>query len=381
MNTTEHIQKRGVTPPLSCEMGTVEDLFHYPDTAFNLSLKLSQDDVKIEIKEENTISIPELTKLFIGKTPQGVNHIIKDIYNLSPIKRGRANYLSSPDARTLLTNCGFKFPESAKVIAIQTTKGGVGKSTLAINMAKRLNQYGAKVLLIDTDQQANATLAYNIDGEDQYSLYDVISEEQDCLDITINDAILKITPSLHILPSNTDNSLLESYMTMRVTRLDLLFDRLLTKVKDQYDYIIIDCSPTLGSLNSGILLSVDELIIPQIPDNFSWSSIGKTLKWMRDVTRSYEGKRSTKIKIFLNRYDHSRSSVDFLGKSNSTPLVKNFTLDTVVRNCEEIRKQLNKNQSIFDTLKSTTIREDMDSLIKEIITLTTLTSNTRQQGH
>jgi chromosome partitioning protein len=348
-------------------LGTVEELFLYSDEDFDLSL--NEEVNEIITSEEHEISVPDICKLFPETTPQGVNHILKTSIGITPTKRGRTNYLKSSEVRSLFKHYGYDYSKQSKVLAFLATKGGVGKTTSTRNVAHRLNQYGFKVLVIDIDPQGNTTQTLGINGDNHYVMYDVISKDSDKKEIKMKDAILKLTPNYHLLPSGSDNALLDTYLTMREKRVDLLFNGLIDSVKKDYDIILFDCSPSLSLLNSGVLLSSSEVIIPQTPDSFSFKSVGNTLKWLRDVTEEYDSDRSKKVKVFFNKYDHLQTSKDFLMHAYSEKVLTNFNMKTAVRNCEEIRKKQNVGESIFSSNKKTTIRDDMDSLVKELVDL------------
>jgi cellulose biosynthesis protein BcsQ len=305
MNTTE-LQSQDISKSpielLNTEdkdiSGTVAELFTYNDTDFNLVTIKEDEGNSFEKQPENKISLPELQELFPATTAQGLAHIIKNIIGLKTTKHGRTSYLDSSSCRKLLSERGYKYKEKAEVIVNVATKGGIGKTITTVSFAKRANQYGARVLVIDADQQGNSTQTFGIDGSNYHCLYEVISHEQDCVDVTLSNAIIEITDTLHILPSNTSNSLLESYISMHVKRQDRLFANLLEPLLDSYDYIVFDCSPSLGTLNSSILAGADRLLIPLTPDSYSYKSIGVTLKWMRDVTQAFECNRDKKNKYF-----------------------------------------------------------------------------------
>ncbi len=148
--------------------------------------------------------------------------------------------------------------KTAKIIAIVNQKGGVGKTTTAINLASFLSEIGKKVLLIDMDPQANATSGLGLKLEKiTYSVYDLLINNQELTHV------LYPTPfkNLHILPANKNLAGAEIEMVSHVSRETLLKQRI-EALKDYYDYIIIDCPPSLGLLTINSLSSADRVIVP-----------------------------------------------------------------------------------------------------------------------
>ena len=186
----------------------------------------------------------------------------------------------------------------SEVIGIINQKGGVAKTTTAINLAATLNQKGKKVLLVDVDPQANATTGLGIDKTNlEFSIRDVLLEECE-----IQDAIISTDyDGLDVLPSNLGLSKLEKQLAGE-TAPEYILRRYLETVYDDYDMIIIDSPPTLGRLAYNVLVASDSVIIPVQTEYYAMEGVVDLLDAIKEVEEKLYSE--TEIKgVLLTMHD------------------------------------------------------------------------------
>jgi chromosome partitioning protein len=220
--------------------------------------------------------------------------------------------------------------EMAKVIAITNQKGGVGKTTTAVSLAASLAAAARTTLLVDMDPQANAVSGLGFDKNAfETTIYDVLLDDEQ-----VDEAIVETTmPHLSLLPSNPDLTGAEIELVSQVGR-EFRLKRALTRVRDRYTYIIVDCPPSLGLLTLNTLTAADSLLIPVQCEYYALEGLGQLLGTVKLVQSTLnpdlniEGVLLTMFDRRLNLASQvAQETMDFFGeKVYQTVIPRNVKL-------------------------------------------------------
>jgi chromosome partitioning protein len=244
----------------------------------------------------------------------------------------------------------------------QNLKGGVGKTHLSFATAIRLSLYGVKVAVIDLDQQGNFTQACGVIAEDKPALIDVIHQR-----LNIVDCMVPVLPGIDILPSRIENAVLDNLFAINGLPVDKELKKRVDLLKKHYDIIFIDCPPSLGQSVTSASLSADRIIVPVDPERFSLSGLNITLSELNNnVAEKYD--RELDIYIVLNKFDgRTGLSHTTLAALFNDEKYRNRLFKTFIRTSQELPNAVAKEKTIFDSLRSSTAKEDIDLLTREII--------------
>ena len=164
--------------------------------------------------------------------------------------------------------------KSAKIIAIANQKGGVGKTTTSVNLSACLGELGQRVLLIDIDPQGNATSGLGIDkGKIEKSIYDVLVD-----DIPIKDTVIGTeVDNLKVLPATIQLAGAEIELVASMSR-ETKLKKAIDKIKNEYDFVIIDCPPSLGLLTINSLTAANSILVPIQCEFYALEGLSQLLK-------------------------------------------------------------------------------------------------------
>ena len=212
-----------------------------------------------------------------------------------------------------------------KLVAVANQKGGVGKTTTTVNLAACLGALDKRVLLIDADPQANASSGLGIDIESvKVGSYQVLEHTS-----SAKDAILKTSsPNLDIIASHIDLVAIEIELVDKERR-EYMLKESLEEIKDAYDYIIIDCAPSLGLITLNSLVAADSVIIPIQCEYFALEGLGKLLNTIKSIQKIHNKDLDIEgllLTMFDSRLRLSNQVVDEVQKHFST-----MVFDTIIR--------------------------------------------------
>ncbi|MDF1931887.1 ParA family protein [Legionella pneumophila] len=271
-------------------------------------------------------------------------------------KIGNKSFLTFESAREL-----FNFKFKRKKIAVQIVKGGTGKTTTINNIASCANTYGARVLLIDADPQGNLTDANGIDAEEYPVLINLLKDGA-----SIQESIVTVSQGLNLIPSRIENVILDNEIVNGRYPLEKLYNNLLSKVENYYDFILIDCPPTMGQAVTAASLYADIILAPLNPDKFSAKGL-KILKQEVDTLNKHFHKK-IEYKVFLNKFSSKTILSDkAIVSLISDPELEGKVLSTTVQYAQEIPNITDDNKSSFSNLKKSLVRDDFDRLTRELL--------------
>jgi chromosome partitioning protein len=307
---------------------------------------------------KNSITPSELTGILGNMTIQGIYKSLK-AQNINTVTINRRKFIPPSGVRKFLKHRGYTYPKIN--ISMQIVKGGAGKTSLSFALAVRAAHYGAKILVIDFDQQGNLTRSLGVESRERPVWLNIIRDN-----VNVKDAIVSLSDNLGIIPSNLNNSRLDVELSQSNPNFrDMVRDKL-QDIRNSYDLIIMDCPPAINKINTTAACASDLIIIPINPDPYAMDGLEFTITELQRIKKEF--KLNYDYKIIWNRYD----ARERLGAVYMHALVKNEeraikVMPVVIRADVSIKNAIFDSKSIFSLPKKTAIRDDIDQFTREVL--------------
>ena len=251
-----------------------------------------------------------------------------------------------------------------KTIAVVNQKGGVGKTTVSINLASALARSGKKTLLIDMDPQSHCAVGLAV-PEDQIELtiYDVLISESRNEPIRLSEILWEITDNFELAPSSIDLAAFEQ-QTAGIAERENCLKSVLDKVKDRYDYVVIDCPPAVSLATFNALFASTDVVVPVETGYFSLHGLSKQLETLQVI--SNRTGRGLNVKVLASMYDiRTKMAREILGELRS--LFSDKMFKTTVNFNTKIKEAASFGQPISEYDPSSKGQVDFHELAEEIV--------------
>ncbi len=243
-----------------------------------------------------------------------------------------------------------------KTISIMNHKGGTGKTTSSINIGAGLAKKGLKVLLLDIDSQANLTEGLGV-GDPEESVYDSIRENKKL-------PILNISDNLDLVPSSIDLLGAEMEIVSKIGREQILH-KLLKPIRSEYDYIIIDCPPSVGLLTVNAMVASDTILLPLQGEYFAYKGVDRLLGIVKEVRENLNDNLEIGG-VFITQINPNRILTKTIVEKLTEDL-QDKVFDTKIRINVALAEAQLQGQTIFDYAPESNGAKDYEMLVDEIL--------------
>lgn len=246
-------------------------------------------------------------------------------------------------------------------IAVMNQKGGCGKTTIAINLAGALTQLDRRVLLVDMDPQAHATVGLGLNPDEQeLTTYELLLDPV----VTVSDALLEIEKGLCIVPATTGVGGIEQELADKMGREERLSQKLSHVDDSTFDFVIIDCPPSVGLLTFNALLASNEVLIPVDASFFSLHGLGK----LRETIEVLEEELHHKLRVHVvcnnldTRTSFAQDMLDEIERFHAAVLLESY-----ISNSVRLKEAAALGRTVFHLQKTSKVAQQFLSLGRELI--------------
>lgn len=301
-------------------------------------------------KNDFCISLSDLAH-FLNQTPEQIKSQFRQVIG-QPLL---STWLLPTQVRQILISENYQYPQ--KTISFQMLKGGVAKTSSALNIGLRAAQYGARVLFIDLDQQANLSFALGIEDENLPVWLNIIEKNK-----SIDECVISIEPQVDLIPSGLDNSILDRTLLNSNRNWAQAVKLPLEKIKHRYDLVIIDTAPALSATNTAVAVASDEIILPVNPDKFAMRGLEKNLQELIEIKKDFD--LEFDMRILFTKYDgREKASHEFL--QNCIDLHEEIMLKNYVRTSSEVKNTIRADKNLF--AGKSAVKDDYNHLALEMM--------------
>jgi chromosome partitioning protein len=294
--------------------------------------------------------------LICGISPQAIHKYLSS-REIKSLLIGNRSYITSDMTHDVLTMRGYQYPK--KIISMQMLKGGVGKTTSTLNIAIRANMYGARVLLVDLDQQAHLSFAFGVQDENALVWIDILEGKA-----PIQKVLRPISKNFDLIPSNLNNSVLEKVLTSGKMNIAKAVSQHLEPILDHYDLIIFDTAPNFSAINTAAACASNLIILPIKPDKFALDGLQKSIRELTSIQKEFDAHFTYQILYtgFDSRETISHDTLRHLITHHGDRMFKGF-----IRSTSLLKTAIYKGQTIFT--KQSSAKEDYDQVTRELLGL------------
>lgn len=271
----------------------------------------------------------------------------------------RQNWMSptvpSPIVRKLNKKRGVQFQR--RITSFQMLKGGVAKTTTALNFGIRASMFGARVLFIDLDQQANLSFSLGFEDESTPVWVDIVEKKK-----SIEETIVRIDDGIDLIPSSLNNSVLDRVLLNSNRNWAQAVKGPLEKIKHRYDLIVIDTAPALSAINTAVSVACDRVILPVNPDRFSYLGLKKSVEELKMIQDDFQVEFD--MKVLFTKFDaREKQSHEIWEKCQSE--FADLLLKSYIRNSTEVKNTIRSEKNLFQA--KTPVKQDFDHLTKNLL--------------
>ncbi len=308
-----------------------------------------------------------LTTLDLSNLQPGTSEELKNRLDQEQLVAlpGNKTGVPSSQVREYLSDNGIDY--SFRVVVFANMKGGVGKTTSAISVATRAVQYGFKTCIVDMDSQGSASFSFDMMPDDDDPIFCDIWQNPDN---QVMDALKKIDENLYLVPSSLDNGLLDLNLINPASQKNAVANVCQTLQNNDFDLVIVDCPPSLGTAVISSVCAADIIAIPVCSDAFSIKGLQLVLSETRSICSTFNLK-IPKIEILYTKFD-KRTGLSEEVFSELKSQYEEFLFPRPIRTSTEFAKALGKKETIFASPRKSNGKEDYDHFVKHLLRLNSI---------